>query len=122
MWAVSEEELLNEAAGALTASDTNAIMRLYADDAVFEDVPSGESFHGQLAVRRMFEALFTPSTRFHVARIRAGPGWGALEWVWSGRTRKTGMAFDVRGVSVLDISGSRITKEAIYYDPTPSRA
>ncbi len=117
----AETEVLEAAAKALTACDTDAIVPLYADDATFEDVPSGTSFRGKAAVRSMFEALFAPSTRFRVVSIRSAHGWGVLEWVWSGRTRKTGTAFDVRGVSVLEISGPKVTKETIYYDPAPAR-
>ena len=115
-------ELLAEAAEALTACDVDAIVPLYADDGRFEDVPTGESYRGHAAIRRMFEALFSaPHTRFRVVAARPGEGWGVIEWVWSGRTRNSGTAFDVRGVSVLEISGSEVTKETIYYDPAPAR-
>lgn len=119
---VSTEELLKEAAEALVACDVDAIVPLYADDAVFEDVPSGESYRGKPAVRGMFEALFSaPETRFRVAAIRPGESWGALEWLWSGRTRKTGTPFEVRGVSILEIPGPKVAREIIYYDPAPAR-
>ncbi len=117
----AEEEVLEEAAKDLTACDADAIVPLYAGDAVFEDVPSGESYRGTEAVRGMFEALFEPPTRFRVVGLRAARGWGVLEWIWSGRTRKTGGPFEVRGVSILEISGGKVTKETIYYDPAPAR-
>lgn len=119
---LSEEDHLQAAAKALSACDAEAIARLYADDAVFEDVPSGTSYRGREAIRTMFVALFAPPTRFRVAAVRVGRGWGVLEWVWSGRTRDSGRPFKVRGVSVLEIAASRVTKESIYYDPTPARA
>lgn len=122
MRGLSTEELLRRAAGALAACDVDAIVPLYADDAVFEDVPSGESYRGTAAVRSMFEALFSaPHTRFRVAAVRPGERWGVLEWVWSGRTTKSGVPFDVRGVSILEISGAKVTKETIYYDPASAR-
>lgn len=118
---MSEAELLERAAQALSSCDVDAMMPLYSEDTVFEDVPSAESHRGKAAVRRMFEALFSgPSTRFRIASIRPGEGWGMLEWVWSGRTRRTGTPFEVRGISVLEISGPAVTKETIYYDPAPA--
>ncbi len=121
MRVVSTEGILREAANALVACDVEAILPLYADDAVFEDVSAGESHRGKAAIRTMFEALFSGSTRVRVSAVRSAEGWGVLEWVWSGRTRKSRTAFDVRGVSVLEISGSWVTRDTIYYDPAPAR-
>ena len=118
---MSTEALLKEAAEALTARDLDALLPLYAKDAVFEDASSGESYRGRAAVRSMFEALFSGThTRFRVAAVRSGEGWGTLEWVWSGRTKGTGVPFEVRGVSILEISGVKVTRETIYYDPAPA--
>ncbi len=118
---MSSEGILRAAAAALAAGNVDAILPLYADDAVFDDVPDGESHRGKAAIRSMFEALFSGSARFRVSAVRPAEGWGVLEWVWSGRTRKSNTPFDVRGVSILEISGSRVTKETIYYDPAPAR-
>lgn len=118
---MSAARVLQEAAQALTARDVEALVRVYADEGVFEDVPSGQSFRGHAAIRSMYESLFSsPQTMFRVVAARPGETWGVLEWVWSGRTRKTDLAFDVRGVSLLELSGSRVTRETIYYDPAPS--
>jgi ketosteroid isomerase-like protein len=118
---LATEELLQRAAQALAACDVDAIMTLYADDGVFEDASAGESYRGKAAVRGMFEALFSPPhTRFRIAAVRSGERWGALEWIWSGRTRKSGTPFDVRGVSILEIPGPKVVKETIYYDPAPA--
>lgn len=118
---MTSEGILSEAAEALAACDVDAILPMYADDAVFEDVSGGESYRGPAAIRSMFEGLFSPSTRFRVTAVRAADGWGVLEWVWSGRTRTSNAPFDVRGVSILEISGSKVTRETIYYDPAPAR-
>ena len=118
---LSTEDLLRRAAKALSACDVDAIVPLYGDDAVFEDIPSGESYRGRAAVRSMFEALFSPSTRFRVAAIRPAGDWGVLEWIWSGRTKASGTLFDVRGVSILEVSRGKVVKETIYYDPAAAR-
>ncbi len=118
---VTAEDILRAAAAALSACNVNALTTLYADDAIFEDVPSGESYRGKAAIRSMFVALFAPaSTQFRVTAVRPAEGGGVLEWTWSGRTRKTGAPFDVRGVSVLELSGSTVSRETIYYDPRPA--
>ncbi len=114
-------EVLHEAAQALAARDLDAIVGLYAGDAVFEDVPDGESYRGTAAIRGMFEALFSAAhSGFRIAAVRAGENWGVIEWVWSGRTRKTGVPFEIRGVSVLEMPGPKVAHETIYYDPAPA--
>ncbi len=119
---MSTEDVLREAARALAAGDAEAITALYADDAVFEEVPDNESYRGKAAIRKMFEALFSlPHSGFRVLAVRSAEGWGALEWVWFGRTRATDVAFEVRGASILEISGPKVTRETIYYDPAPAR-
>ncbi len=119
---LSTEGVLRAAAQALAACDVEAITALYADDAVFEEVPEGESYRGRDAIRKMFEALFSiPHSGFRVASVRSGADWGVLEWVWFGRTQKSGVPFEVRGVSVLEIPGPQVTRETIYYDPALAR-
>lgn len=119
---MSAEDVLKEAAAALAARDLDAILSLYADDAVLEDASDGESYRGKAALRNLFEALFSaPATSFRIAAVRPGGDWGALEWVWSGRTGTSGLAFEVRGVSILEFAGARVARETISYDPAPSR-
>ncbi len=121
MRTLATEELLRRAAAALAARDVDGLVSLYADEGVFEDVPSGESHAGTAAIRAMFEALFAPPhTRFRVAAVRSAGTWGVLEWVWSGQTRRSGAPFEVRGASVLEVAGSKVMKETIYYDPAPA--
>ncbi len=122
MQPLSTEEVLREAARALAAGDAEAITTLYAEDAVFEEVPGNESYRGRAAIRSMFEALFSlPHSGFRVESIRSAEGWGALQWVWFGRTRSTDVSFEVRGASILEVAGPKVTRETIYYDPAPAR-
>ncbi len=119
---MSTEDVLRDAARALTARDVDAITALYEEDAVFEEVPDGESYRGKASIRTMFEALFSlPHSGFRVVAVRNGQGWGVLEWIWFGRTRKTDAPFEVRGASILEIPGRKVTRETIYYDPAPAR-
>ncbi len=121
MWVISTMEVLREAGRALAARDVDAIMRLYADGATFEEVPTGESYRGRDAIRGMFEGLFSlAASGFRVESVRAGADWGVLEWVWFGRTQTTQTPFEVRGVSILEIQGPKVVRETIYYDPAPA--
>ncbi len=63
---------------ALNDSDTNAVMRLYADDGVFMP-PYSESAVGAAAVRQAYDAVFKAiklSVKFNVAEIvEIAPDW-----------------------------------------------
>ena len=63
---------------ALNDSDTNAVMRLYADDGVFMP-PYSQSAIGAAAVRQAYEAVFKAiklSVKFSVAEVvEMAPNW-----------------------------------------------
>lgn len=63
---------------ALNNSDTNAVMRLYADDGVFMP-PYSQSAVGESAVRQAYEAVFRMiklSVKFSVAEVvEMAPNW-----------------------------------------------
>ncbi len=70
--------LLQKYQAALNASDTDAVMPLYAEDGVFMP-PNNPSAIGAAAVRRAYDAVFraiTLSVQFKLAEIvEMAPGW-----------------------------------------------
>jgi uncharacterized protein (TIGR02246 family) len=70
--------LLADYNGALNASNTNAVMPLYAEDGVFMR-PYSPSAVGSAAVRKAYDAVFkaiTLNVKFTIAEIvDVGPGW-----------------------------------------------
>jgi uncharacterized protein (TIGR02246 family) len=71
-------DVLAKYEAALNASDTNAVMPLYANDGVFMP-PYSQSAVGAAAVRKAYDAVFkaiTLSVKFNVAEIvEMAPGW-----------------------------------------------
>ena len=71
-------EVLAKYQDALNNSDTNAVMRLYADDGVFMP-PYSQSAIGAAAVRQAYEAVFKAiklSVKFSVAEVvEMAPNW-----------------------------------------------
>jgi limonene-1,2-epoxide hydrolase len=60
--------------------DTDPVARLYAENAVFEDVPMKESVEGRDKIMAMFrENSFTLPTTDTVEYVIAGEGWFALQ-------------------------------------------
>ena len=70
--------VLSKYEAALNASDTDAVMTLYAEDSVYMPAYS-QSAVGAAAVRKAYDALFkatTLSIKFHVAEfVEVGSGW-----------------------------------------------
>lgn len=84
-------EVLTAYNDALNSSDTNAVMRLYTDDAVFMP-PYSPSAVGSAAVRKAYDAVFKAiklTVKFKVAEIvDMSP-----EWVFA-RTTSSGTTVD----------------------------
>jgi uncharacterized protein (TIGR02246 family) len=70
--------VLTEYEAALNASDTNAVMPLYADDGVFMP-PYSQSAVGATAVQKAYDAVFeaiTLTVKFNIAEVvEMAPGW-----------------------------------------------
>jgi uncharacterized protein (TIGR02246 family) len=71
-------DVLAKYQGALNNSDTNAVMRLYADDGVFMP-PYSQSAVGATAVRQAYDAVFKAiklGVRFNIAEVvEMAPNW-----------------------------------------------
>ena len=80
--------LLEKYNTALNASDTEAVMTLYADDGVFMP-PYSQSAVGSEAVRKAYDDVFksiTLSVKFTIAEIvEMGPGWAFARTTRSSR-------------------------------------
>jgi len=98
------------------------VVALYTDDAVLEDVTLGAVNRGRAAIRDFAAATFAalPDAHFDLVRSTVKDGHGTIEWVVSGTDTGafggTGKPYSVRGVSVIDVHGTRLTRDTIYWD------
>jgi ketosteroid isomerase-like protein len=103
---------------ALEELNVEKIMSIYAENAVFEDIPGGQRIMDKAALRAYFEELFSlPGVAFSDIRIFEGDNFAVIEWVWSGLQRDTGETYRVRGASVVELWKGKIIRESLYYDP-----
>ena len=111
---------LGAAAAALQEMDTEALVGLYVDGFVFEDVAAGETITTREGLHGYFDVLFsTPDVSFSKVVFFECGNHGAGTWVWSGTDQK-GEAFSVRGASIFEIAEGGIQREAVFYDPRPA--
>lgn len=106
---------VSTACAALADLDCDALVALYAADAVFEDPALGQTVTGREALRAYFTNLFSlDGVGFSdVVGFACGDS-GAAQWTW------TAAGFVIRGASIFELGPGGIQRETIYYDPRPA--
>ncbi|MFQ5907639.1 MAG: nuclear transport factor 2 family protein [Thermoplasmata archaeon] len=106
---------------ALEALDVDVLVSCYAEDFLFEDIPSELRITEKADLKTYYEHLFAlPNVKFSDTVIYDGGDWAALEWTWSGNKRDSGAEYQVRGASIIELRDGRIARETIYFDPRPA--
>lgn len=105
-------------AEAWSSHDVERIASYFSDDATYEDVTLGVVKHGRAAIqafaRETFDAL--PGFALEQRSLVGGEGWATMEWVMTGTDRETGKEFSIRGVSVMELDGSKIRSNSDYWN------
>jgi steroid delta-isomerase-like uncharacterized protein len=88
---------------------------------LFEDLPFGVVAHGTSEIRAAAVLFFTnvPDLHINVVNSSVNAGRATIEWVFSGTDQGvygTGKTFAVRGTTVLELHGNRISRDSDYYD------
>jgi steroid delta-isomerase-like uncharacterized protein len=104
--------ILDQWAAAWSSHDAERVLRLFVDDCIYEDVPTGTVNTGKEALRGFAEFFFTVAPDFNVellSRFEAAR-WAAGEWEMSGTQRgdmpnlpATGKRFLIRGATILEL-------------------
>lgn len=103
---------------AWTAHDVERIAAYFTEDATYEDVTLGEVHRGRAAIAGFARGTFAALPGFTMTQrsLHQGERWATLEWVMSGTDSATGRRFSVRGVSVMELEGGRIRRNADYWN------
>lgn len=102
---------------AFNGGDIEALMRLIADDCVFENTrppPDGERFVGRVAVRSAWEAFFrrSPEAHFDIEEMFAAGDRCVVRWRYT--WVRDGAPGHVRGVDIFRIRDGRIREKLSY--------
>ena len=116
--------ILERGAEALTGLDAEALVALYADEFLFEDVASAMCITSRAELRAYYERLFSmPGVRFSdVSFFTCGEGRAAGQWTWSGKSNKSGQEFSIVGCSLFRLTEDRISEEKLFYNPRAAEA
>jgi steroid delta-isomerase-like uncharacterized protein len=106
---------------AWNSHDADKVVAAFSPDVLFEDVTFSATNHGSRELRKFAASIFdaVPDAKFYLVNNSADRRHGSIEWTFSGTDRglyKTGKRFSVRGVSVIDLRGGKISRERDYYD------
>jgi steroid delta-isomerase-like uncharacterized protein len=106
---------------AWNSHNADAVAALFTPDALYEDVPTGAVNYGTAQIRAFAQGFFTAVPDIHLELVGASlkGGHGTIEWVLTGTDQgiyRTGTQFRVRGVTVIDVHGTQISRNSDYWD------
>jgi steroid delta-isomerase-like uncharacterized protein len=106
---------------AWNSHNPDKMLPLFTDDVFYEDVAFGEVSHGKTELRKFVAEEYegAPDLELKLVRADIQGGHGTIEWTFSGTDKgvfKTGKKFSVRGVSVIDLRGGKISRNLDFYD------
>ncbi len=119
--AASDKKVIEKFFAAWNSNDADKAAAYFSEDAVYEDVAAGQIKRGRAEVREWVEGAVVAVENFKLEIVSSSfhKGHGVVEWVWSGTDKgllKTGKKFSVRGVSVYEIRGGKISRYKEFYD------
>jgi len=108
-------------AAAWNSHNADTMVAAFTDEVYYEDVAFGEVSHGTAELRKFAtdEWAGVSDLQLKVVRASVHGGHGTIEWTFSGTDKgvfNTGKKFTVRGVSVVDVRGGKISRCLDYYD------
>lgn len=118
--------LVQEYLAAWNAHDAEALMSLFTDDCIYEDVALGRLEQGKERVRALVRSVFADLADFKMEATAAFgiADWAAAEWTMTGAfvhssvpgLEPTGKRFSVRGATILQLRNGKIVRNSDYID------
>ena len=102
------------------STDPEKLVAAFTPDGVYEDVAFGITKKGSVELRELHKFFHNAVGGLYVKLVdtHVADGHGTIEWVFGGTdvdVFKTGKPFSVRGVSVIEVSDGRISRNLDYY-------
>ena len=106
---------------AWNSHEVEKVIPVFTNDVLYEDVTFGAVNHGSAELRKFAASIFVavPDVKFELVNSAVDRKHGTIEWLFTGTDRglyKTGKRFSVRGVSVIDLRGGKISRNLDFYD------
>ena len=123
--AIDIEQWDKDYLAAWNTRDLDTILSFFADDCINEDVVVGKINNGKEELRAFLKDLYAgfPDLRLEKKSFFASGDRACTEWIMSGTHSgnwsslpATGKSFSIRGVSVIELSESKVKRQTDYYD------
>lgn len=117
--ALAQDEAVGDAwAAAWSSGDGHQVAAVFADDGVYEDVPSATISRGAAGIRDWAQGYFDAFSEAaqSISAWTAIPDGALAQWLVVGTHRETGNRVSFRGASVFALANGKIRREAAYYD------
>jgi steroid delta-isomerase-like uncharacterized protein len=125
MATMTADRALQDWATYWSSHDMDALLSIFTEDCIYEDVTLGVVNHGKAELTAFAHGFFTAFPDFHVelrSRFDAGD-WASVEWSMSGThdgdlmgTPPTHKFFSLRGASTFELQGDKIRRCSDYWD------
>ena len=117
----NEKAIAEKFIAAWNSHDPAKMTSIFTDDVFYEDVAFGEVSHGKAELQKFATSEFegVPDLELKLGRAAIRDDHGTIEWAFTGTDKavyKTGKRFTVRGVSVIDVRGGKISRSLDFYD------
>ena len=123
--AINMKKAAKDLIGAWNSHDVDKIASFFTDDCVYEDLAFGVVNRGKKELKGFIKATFvwSPDLKFELESFFSAGSRTASEWVMTGTHAgefgglpATGKSFSVRGVSISELRGDKISRHADYYN------
>lgn len=117
----SDKKAIEQLFAAWNSRDAEKVVAAFGKDAIYEDVAAGEIHRGSDEIRKWVAGAFRDIENFKIEVVRSSyyKGGGSVEWTWNGTDKglfKTGKSFSIRGISVIKVTGGKVSDYKEYYD------
>lgn len=101
----------------IVSGNGEAVAALYAEDGIYEDVPTGAVAQGREEIAAFIagEAAKQADVVFQPTTVHEGDGWAVWEYVFAATDPKSGVRLEARGATVFELEGELIRRSTDYY-------
>jgi steroid delta-isomerase-like uncharacterized protein len=119
--------LVDELYAAWSLHQLEKVDAIFTEDAAYEDVASGQVYHGTEEIKQLLRAVYAwaPDYRVTMKSLIVESNTAATEWLSEGIQTgpigdlpASGNSFRLRGVSILTFRDGKIASVTDYYDMT----
>jgi steroid delta-isomerase-like uncharacterized protein len=121
------EAIARELMKAWDSHDTDKLCSLFADEFVYTEMASGNSYSNKYTLSTYFNSTIAgiPDTKVEIIAVMANEKFAAVEWIWKGTNTvgwdfmgipATNKYFELPGVSVMEIENQKIIRNNDYWE------